>query len=262
VGLEGLAQRYPHQLSGGQQQRVAIARALAPDPVLVLLDEPLSNLDVQVRQHLRQELRDILKTTGTAAVFVTHDQEEALAIADQVAVMRDGCLEQWGPPEIVYQHPASRFVADFVTHANFLPAQHQHPGWETAIGYFELPPQAILNANNGNGASRGELMIRQEALELVPDDQGPVMIRDRQFLGREYRYYLQTLDNHTLLARTSADCALAIGQSVRVIVNPGTLRLFPAPTPHKQDIDTPRPEGRGFFLQRSDLLKLARRPTE
>lgn len=234
VGLEGLAQRYPHQLSGGQQQRVAIARALAPDPVLVLLDEPLSNLDVQVRQHLRQELRDILKTTGTAAVFVTHDQEEALAIADQVAVMRDGCLEQWGPPEIIYQHPASRFVADFVTHANFLPAQHQHPGWETAIGYFELPPQAILNANNGNGANRGELMIRQEALELVPDDQGPVMIRDRQFLGREYRYYLQTLDNHTLLARTSADCALAIGQSVRVIVNPGTLRLFPTPTSHKQ----------------------------
>jgi len=77
-------------------------------------------------------------------------------------------------------------------------------------------------------------MIRQEALELVPDDQGPVMIRDRQFLGREYRYYLQTLDNHTLLARTSADCALAIGQSVRVIVNPGTLRLFPTPTSHKQ----------------------------
>ncbi|WP_275575006.1 ABC transporter ATP-binding protein [Neosynechococcus sphagnicola] len=119
VGLEGLEHRYPHELSGGQQQRVALARALAPQPSLILLDEPLSNLDVQIRLRLRQEIRDILKATGTSGIFVTHDQEEALSISDQVAVMRQGHLEQLDTPETIYREPASRFVAEFVTQAKF-----------------------------------------------------------------------------------------------------------------------------------------------
>ena len=114
VGLEGLEKRYPHELSGGQQQRVALARSIAPQPSLILLDEPLSNLDARVRQRLRQEVRAILKRAGAAAVFVTHDREEAMAIADRVAVMRRGQIEQIDSPEGLYWEPDSRFVAGFV----------------------------------------------------------------------------------------------------------------------------------------------------
>ncbi len=112
VGLQGLEKRYPHQLSGGQQQRVALARALAPKPSLILLDEPLSNLDVQVRQRLRHEIRHILKATGISAIFVTHDREEAMVISDTIAVLCQGKLEQINNPEEIYSHPASRFVAN------------------------------------------------------------------------------------------------------------------------------------------------------
>ncbi|MGL6340523.1 MAG: ABC transporter ATP-binding protein, partial [Waterburya sp.] len=137
VGLSGLEKRYPHQLSGGQQQRIALARALAPQPALILLDEPLSNLDVQVRHRLRGEIRAILKAAGTSAIFVTHDREEALAISDKIAVMRQGKIEQAGTPEEIYLNPASRFVAEFVTQANFLPASRQEQVWQTEIG--EIP---------------------------------------------------------------------------------------------------------------------------
>ncbi|PSB08125.1 ABC transporter ATP-binding protein [filamentous cyanobacterium CCP1] len=231
VGLGGMGDRYPHQLSGGQQQRVALARALAPHPFLVLLDEPLSNLDVQVRLRLRQELRDILKAAGTSAVFVTHDQEEALSIADQVAVMRDGRLEQVGTPEEVYCRPASRFVAEFVTQANFLPAQFGGQGWETAIG--TLPDDiAILEEANLDYSKRSEwveFMIRQEDLTLHPDEASPIIVRDRQFLGREYCYCLQIPQGHSLFARTSTETALPIGMPVQVTVSTNSLRAFPVP---------------------------------
>ena len=136
VGLAGLENRYPHELSGGQQQRVALARALAPQPLLVLLDEPLSNLDVQVRLRLREEVREILKATGTSGIFVTHDQQEAMAIADSVAVMRRGRLEQVGTPEEIYTQPTTRFTAQFVTGANFIPATRKGQLWETEIVCF------------------------------------------------------------------------------------------------------------------------------
>ncbi|WP_416676241.1 ABC transporter ATP-binding protein [Egbenema bharatensis] len=229
VGLAGMGDRYPHQLSGGQQQRVALARALAPRPFLVLLDEPLSNLDVQVRLRLRQELRDILKAAGTSAVFVTHDQEEALSIADQVAVMRDGHLEQIGTPESVYGHPASRFVAEFVTQANFLLAQSRGQGWETVIG--TLSSDAINQHESTevalDQAEAMEFMVRQEDLSLSPDETSPIVIRDRQFLGREYCYCLQTPPGQLLFARTSTNIALPVGTQVKVSVSPRSLRAFP-----------------------------------
>jgi iron(III) transport system ATP-binding protein len=229
VGLEGMGDRYPHQLSGGQQQRVALARALAPRPFLVLLDEPLSNLDVQVRLRLRQELRDILKAAGTSAVFVTHDQEEALSIADQVAVMRDGCLEQVGTPEEVYCQPASRFVAEFVTQANFLVAQTNGQGWETAIG--TLPQEVVsTDAELPYPAEWMELMVRQEDLTLHPNDASPIIVRDRQFLGREYCYCLQTPQGQTLFARTSTDTALPIGMHVQVMLSNKVAQVFPVST--------------------------------
>lgn len=183
VGLSGYADRYPHEISGGQQQRVALARALAPNPALVLLDEPLSNLDVQVRLKLRQELREILKAARASAVFVTHDQEEALSISDWVAVMRHGHLEQWGTPEEIYLEPASRFVAEFVTQANFIPAQRRGNLWETEVGCFAIASNLDLD-DDSDITEKADLMVRQEDFILKPDETASVVIRDRQFLGQ------------------------------------------------------------------------------
>ena len=218
VGLGKFATRYPYELSGGQQQRVALARALAPKPKLMLLDEPLSNLDIQVRLQLREEIRDILKLAGTSAVFITHDQEEALAIADVVGVMRQGQLEQIGTPEEIYSLPASRFVAEFVTQANFLPASRKGNDWETEIGSFEIP---------GNHSSdTGEIMIRQEDCILQPDDDAEVKITKRRFLGREYRYCLETPSGREIHVRTMTDTILAEGTFVKVSISDGAVKIF------------------------------------
>lgn len=210
VGLAGLEKRYPHELSGGQQQRIALARALAPQPEIILLDEPLSNLDLQVRQRLRHEIRRILKASGTSAIFVTHDREEALAISDTIGVMRDGKLEQIGTPEEIYTQPASRFVAEFVSQANFLPAQRKGNCWRTEIGEFEF--------QSGSTWDMGELMLREEEILLKPDRSGPVVVRDRQFLGREYRYCVQAPSGQRLHARTAAHTQLSIGTRVQLSI--------------------------------------------
>jgi iron(III) transport system ATP-binding protein len=224
VGLEGLEARYPHELSGGQQQRVALARALAPRPALILLDEPLSNLDAQVRLYLREEVRKILKATGISGVFVTHDQEEALAVSDRVAIMRQGRLEQVGTPEEIYRSPASRFVAGFVTQANFLPAQRQGQFWETEVGYFQLSTDSELAPAQPD---TGELMIRQEDLILEPDADATVVVRDRHFLGREYCYCLLTTSGQELHARMTVETDLPVGARVQLSAPKQALRIFP-----------------------------------
>jgi len=218
VGLTGLEHRYPHELSGGQQQRVALARALAPQPGLILLDEPLSNLDVQVRLRLRQEIRAILKQTGTSAIFVTHDQEEALSLCDRIAVMQGGQIEQVGTPSEIYNHPKTKFVADFVTQANFLAAQWIDNLLTTEIGDFAgiLPPDP--NAT--------QVMIRQEDLDIQPDEASSIVVSDRQFLGREYIYFLQTKTGKILQARTDKSVDMAIGTRVKLVVAPSQLRFF------------------------------------
>ncbi len=208
VGLPGLHKRFPHELSGGQQQRVALARAIAPRPSLILLDEPFSNLDVQVRLYLRQEVRDILKSVGASGVFVTHDQEEALSISDSLAVMRLGRIEQFGPPEEIYRRPRSRFVAGFVTQANFIAAERDHDVWQTLLGQFPI-------GDARSELQQGELMVRQEELTLQPDPAGGLVVRDRQFLGREYRYTLTTAQGDLLYARTNAHQRLEVGETVR-----------------------------------------------
>lgn len=221
VELEGLHNRYPHQLSGGQRQRVALARALAPRPLLMLLDEPLSNLDVQVRLHLRNEIRTILKTTGTTAIFVTHDREEAMAVSDVVGVMRQGRLEQLDSPETIYDRPASRFVAEFVTQANFLQARRNGSHWETEVGRFEVAAAGELPGD------KGDVMIREEDLIVRPDDEGNVTIRDRQFLGREHRYCLIAPSGQCLHARSVGRSGLPIGTRVQVSVPQEAARVFP-----------------------------------
>ncbi len=225
VGLEDFGSRYPHELSGGQQQRIALARALAPAPSLVLLDEPMSNLDVQVRLRLRQELRDILKTSHTTAILVTHDQEEALSIADRIAVIRQGRVEQYGFPEEIYQSPASRFVADFVTQANFLPAQQRELDlWETEIGCFRARVTGL--ANSQLQPNQGEMMLRQEDIVLVPAPTGNGLVRDRQFLGREHRYTIGLASGSQLLARMPVSQAIPVGATVKVTIAQHTPQVF------------------------------------
>ncbi|MCC5610149.1 ABC transporter ATP-binding protein [Nostoc sp. CHAB 5834] len=219
VRLPGIEKRYPHELSGGQQQRVALARALAPQPKLLLLDEPLSNLDLQVRLKLREEVLAILKNKGISGIFVTHDQQEALAIADQLAVMRQGKFEQIDTPEAVYTQPASRFVAEFVTQANFLPAQLQGNCWATEIGCFAVESKIFQD--------KGDLMIREEDIILHPASDGAMKIETRFFLGHEYRYSLYTPSGKQLYARTPVSIALPIGTQVNLsIANTANLKLF------------------------------------
>lgn len=232
VGLEGLDRRYPHELSGGQRQRVALARALAPSPEIVLLDEPLSNLDLQVRLYLREEVRKILKNTGTTAIFVTHDREEALAISDRVAVMRSGAIEQMGTPEEIYQAPVSRFVAGFVTEANFLTARRIGHKWETEVGSFEILDSDLDSGMNSELLRDGELaelMIREEDVTLQPSEQASVVIRDRQFLGREHRYCLITPSGQEIHARTTVNSLLPVGTRVSVGAVTTGLRIYPTP---------------------------------
>ena len=229
VGLIGLEQRYPHQLSGGQQQRISLARALAPQPALILLDEPLSNLDVQVRHRLRGEIRAILKAAGTSAIFVTHDREEALAIADKIAVMRQGKIEQVGTPEDVYLNPATHFVAEFVTQANFLPATRQGKFWVTEIGKLPI----------GEGhleIETGDLMIRPEDITLVPDRNSKIIVRERQFLGREYHYGVETAAGKRILVRMDISQPISVGTQVHLSLNLDAAQIFAVNTEQHQSL--------------------------
>ncbi len=224
VGLLGMEKRFPHELSGGQQQRVALARALAPRPPVVLLDEPFSNLDVQVRLYLRQEVRDILKRVGASGIFVTHDQEEALAIADKVAVMHQGELLQVDTPEDIYRHPVSRFVAAFVTQANFVAAVWKENGWQTELGWIgPCLKQAESEAEEG----QGDLMICQDDIQIEPDESGNLEVKGRQFLGRVYQYMLISSSNYVLNVRTLANRRIEVGTRVSMNVDLDKVRFFP-----------------------------------
>ena len=166
VEMTALARRKPNQLSGGQQQRVALARALAAEPDCLLLDEPLSNLDAKLRLHMRQQLRSLVKSTGTTAVYVTHDQKEALSMADRIAVMDSGRVVQVGRPEEVYDRPATRFVADFLGEANFVAAAVSSPGPPARL---ETPLGALL-ASAADGLAVGTAVtccIRPERIALA-----------------------------------------------------------------------------------------------
>ena len=229
VGLGGLEKRYPHQLSGGQQQRISLARALAPQPTLILLDEPLSNLDVQVRYRLRAEIRSILKAAGTSAIFVTHDREEALAISDKIAVMRGGKVEQIGTPEEVYLNPATHFVAEFVTQANFLPARKQGRVWLTEIG--EINESKLIGSNFK--AKTGDLTLRPEDITLIEDPNSAIVVIERQFLGKEYFYCVETASGKRIYVRTGLDKAIAIGSKVRLLLTTAPQIFITSSEPEK-----------------------------
>jgi putative spermidine/putrescine transport system ATP-binding protein len=194
VGLADHAGRYPHELSGGQQQRVALARALAIEPSVLLLDEPLSALDARVRAQLRAEIRRVQQRLGITTLFVTHDQAEALSIADRVGVMQGGRLEQIGTPQEIYERPATPFVAEFVGTMNRLRARVLPGGLLDVLG-------ASLDSIESNAQPAGstvEVLVRPEALELSEQTPGQGVVDERTFLGSLTRIHV-TLDDGTRL---------------------------------------------------------------
>ena len=179
VGLAGAADRSVHELSGGQQQRVALARALAPTPDLVLLDEPFSNLDASLRDRLRQEVREILLEAGVTALFVTHDQEEALSLAESVAVMREGRIEQVGSPEEIYSRPASRWMAEFIGDIEVLPGEARDGRAECELGSF---PAEIAHSGPV------DVLVRPESLAVGlhgPSSAAGAEVVSRRFFGHD-----------------------------------------------------------------------------
>lgn len=206
VGLEHLGKRRPHQLSGGQQQRVALARALAVAPKLILLDEPFSNLDAKMRVETRQEVRKLLKATGSAGILVTHDQEEALALADRIAVMDHGRVVQIGTPDEIYSNPVSEFVANFIGRSNILRGTADGMHVQTAFGNLPLSRAA-------NGAVT--LSVRPEQIMLEPDQSSGATIVGREFRGHDQIYWVQDGD-HSMVVISGPGAQHPIGTRVKL----------------------------------------------
>jgi putative spermidine/putrescine transport system ATP-binding protein len=219
VGLDAFSERYAHQLSGGQQQRVALARALAFEPSVLLLDEPLSALDAKVRAQLRDEIRRVQLEVGTTTLFVTHDQEEALAIADRVGVMRAGKIEQIAPPEELYTAPATQFVAEFVGLTNRLAATVT--GGVASVAGTSLP---TLDGSLKDGT--GVALVRPESIHIKPDAQGNGTVVTSSFLGAISRLTIDTggMTLTSQIPRTSVE-GLAPGDRVAVIIDPAPVLI-------------------------------------
>ncbi len=219
VGLEGSAGRFPHELSGGQQQRVALARALAPRPQLMLLDEPFSNLDVELRERLAHEVRGILKAAGATALFVTHDQLEAFAIGDRIGVMESGTLHQWDAAYALYHRPATRFVADFIGHGVFAPATLEHQPGGGVVARTPLGDLADLEECPLPGAyPGGECDVLLRADDVVHDDDAPVQARivRKAFRGSEFLYTLQLANGLTVMAHVPSHHDHAVGDWIGI----------------------------------------------
>jgi putative spermidine/putrescine transport system ATP-binding protein len=199
VGLAGMAARHPAQLSGGQQQRVALARALVIRPALLLLDEPLSNLDAKLREEMQIELRRIQRAAGVTTVMVTHDQSEALALSDRVVVMHDGRIEQDAAPLQAYEHPASGFVCDFLGKANLF-ALERVDGRRASIGPLQLELPDALAAHARPGA---RVLVRPEKITFAPqaDDALGATVKSRVFQGNHWLYQLDTSLGDVLVIR-------------------------------------------------------------
>ena len=223
VGMEELARRYPHELSGGQQQRVALARALAPKPLVLLLDEPFSNLDVDMRAEMRDELLRILRASETSAIMVTHDQEEALAVADRVGVLNQGCLEQISEPEVLYRQPRTRFVAEFVGKSDFIPGVVRDD-IETEVGHF--PNDTGLPAG-----VRVELLVRPDEVRMEPSEDGAGVVARRRFRGAENQYHLRLRSGAEIRSSQPSTRILPAGARVKVTVVPASVIVFPGGDP-------------------------------
>jgi putative spermidine/putrescine transport system ATP-binding protein len=221
VGLASHANHYPHQLSGGQQQRIALARALAIQPTVLLLDEPLSALDAKVRASLRDEIRRIQLETGVTTLFVTHDQEEALVVADRVGVMSAGMLEQIAPPIELYERPRTQFVAEFVGVTSRLPGTADGRTAEVLGGRVPLL--------DGSATGKVILLVRPESLDVTPDENGNGRVQATSFMGAFGRVRVLLSDGSVATAQVAASDvpALPPGQAVRVSVRPVPVLAIP-----------------------------------
>lgn len=221
VGLETLADRYPSQLSGGQQQRVALARTIAIEPKVLLLDEPLSNLDAKMRVQVRRELRDLQQRLGLTTIFVTHDQEEANSVCDRIAVLNDGTVQQVGTPMELYQHPANLFVAGFLGTANILSGRLATSGAQSS---FEIKDGVALPLPAGvNALKDAKLVFRPQHAALRPAGTPGLSgkIVHREFLGATVRYGVMIAGSEILVEApfSSASSLLDVGADVSVIVD-------------------------------------------
>jgi iron(III) transport system ATP-binding protein len=218
VGLDGMQARFPHELSGGQQQRVALARALAPRPRLLLLDEPFSNLDVDLRERLAHEVRGILKAANATALFVTHDQLEAFAIGDVIGVMHEGHLHQWDDAYALYHRPATRFVAEFIGHGVFAPAQIRQDGNEVSV---QTPLGALQDVDEcplptAYDAGLCDVLLRAD--DIVHDDDAPVkaQILRKAFRGSEFLYTLRLASGEVLMTHVPSHHNHAVGEWIGI----------------------------------------------
>jgi len=228
VGLTALAERYPSQLSGGQQQRVALARTIAIEPKVLLLDEPLSNLDAKMRVQVRRELRDLQQRLGLTTIFVTHDQEEANSMCDRIAVLNDGAVQQVGTPMELYQHPANLFVAGFIGTANILSGRVSKSGAESSFsinGGAALSLPAALDA-----VGDVNLVFRPQHAVLHPAGTPglPGRVVHREFLGATVRYGVAVQGSEILVEGpfSSADSLLDVGAEVSVTIDVGRARVL------------------------------------
>jgi len=209
IKLPGFAQRYPHQLSGGQQQRVALARALAVDPALILLDEPLSALDAKVRTEMRAEIHDVQRRLKIPTIMVTHDQEEALTLADKIVCMNDGRIEQVGSPSDLYLKPRTRFVATFVGLCNLLPTD-----WVR-----EAMPELLASRPEG-ASERYDACLRPENLRVAADAQGAGRVQDLSFMGNLTRLRVAWKGRELTVEQRGAT-GLSRGAPVSLALEPG-----------------------------------------
>jgi iron(III) transport system ATP-binding protein len=219
VGLANQGNKYPHELSGGQQQRVALARALAPKPHLLLLDEPFSNLDVDLRERLSLEVRDILKASGITAILVTHDQHEAFAVAEQIGVMHEGRIQQWDTPYNLYHRPANRFVADFVGQGVFLPGTvlNAHEV-EIELGRLSgnIPTDCAGGCEACARSCRVAVLLRPD--DVVHDDAAPTRaeVVAKAFRGAEFLYTLRLPSGMRVLSLVPSHHNHAIGEKIGI----------------------------------------------
>jgi len=220
TGLTGLDARFPHELSGGQQQRVALARALAPEPSVLLMDEPFSNLDTRLRRRMGGEIRGVLKARGTTTLLVTHDQQEAFALADQVGLLKDGRMLQWGPPYQLYHRPANRYVAAFTGRGSYLRAQPDGACLSHALGRSPLPEKRPPG--------------QELALLIRPDDIRPnragiqARVVSHQFQGADILYRLRLGTGEEINALFPSHDDFEVGSTIGVELDARHLVLFPA----------------------------------
>lgn len=222
VHLQDLADNYPHQLSGGQQQRVALARALAPEPTLILLDEPFSNLDTDLRRRLSLDVREILKTLGISAILVTHDQQEAFAMCDQVAVLKNGSIQQWDVPYNLYHEPANRFVASFVGHGGFIPGQVLGPDTiESELG--------IIHGNRAYNWEPGtlvDILIRPDDIVYDETSELKPKVVEKTFAGTSTLYRFRCSEDTDFEALFRSHLDFHLGEQVPVRVEADHLIAF------------------------------------